>query len=106
MGYEAADHGDRDLSLHYDNAEVTLNVNLGGNWTGGQVTFLGPVRGAEEPPLSVALQRGYGVLHAGQELHRAEPVLEGVRQNLILWCRSSGVRNGECPMCWAPPELV
>eukprot|EP00445_Apocalathium_hangoei_P043562 CAMPEP_0203973164 /NCGR_PEP_ID=MMETSP0359-20131031/99446_1 /ASSEMBLY_ACC=CAM_ASM_000338 /TAXON_ID=268821 /ORGANISM="Scrippsiella Hangoei, Strain SHTV-5" /LENGTH=361 /DNA_ID=CAMNT_0050911311 /DNA_START=28 /DNA_END=1113 /DNA_ORIENTATION=+ len=108
--YEATAEGDRDLNLHYDNAEVTLNVNIGGAWTGGQVTFLG-LGGAgagheDPPPISVALQRGHGVLHAGRELHQAEPVVEGRRQNLILWCRSSGIRNGECPMCRNVPQLV
>mmetsp|Transcript_55493 Transcript_55493/g.162113 ORF Transcript_55493/g.162113 Transcript_55493/m.162113 type:complete len:355 (+) Transcript_55493:83-1147(+) len=104
--YEASDDGDRQLAQHYDNAEVTLNINVGGQWTGGQVTFFGLVGYEGEAPLSVALERGHGVLHAGRELHQAEPVETGRRQNLILWCRSSEVRNAECPMCFMPPRVL
>ncbi|CAE8587627.1 unnamed protein product, partial [Polarella glacialis] len=87
--YDVEEGGDRNLALHYDNAEVTLNVNIGGDWTGGQVSFFGLAGTAGEKPLSVAMARGHAVLHAGLELHQAEPVLAGCRQNLILWCRSS-----------------
>mmetsp|Transcript_65563 Transcript_65563/g.137053 ORF Transcript_65563/g.137053 Transcript_65563/m.137053 type:complete len:358 (+) Transcript_65563:91-1164(+) len=108
--YEATAEGDRDLNLHYDNSEVTLNVNIGGQWTGGEVTFFGlggPAYGSDDhSPYPVKLNRGHGALHSGRELHQAEPVAEGKRHNLILWCRSSGVRNGECPMCWRVPNLV
>mmetsp|Transcript_117985 Transcript_117985/g.328795 ORF Transcript_117985/g.328795 Transcript_117985/m.328795 type:complete len:360 (+) Transcript_117985:75-1154(+) len=104
--YEATDDGDRELAQHYDNSEVTLNVNVGGEWTGGQVTFFGLVGSRPEAPLSVVLERGHGVLHAGRELHQAEAVCTGRRQNLILWCRSSEVRNAECPMCFDPPRVV
>mmetsp|Transcript_22976 Transcript_22976/g.46518 ORF Transcript_22976/g.46518 Transcript_22976/m.46518 type:complete len:355 (+) Transcript_22976:101-1165(+) len=104
--YEATDEGDRELAQHYDNSEVTLNINVGGQWTGGQVTFFGLVGSEPEEPLSVVLERGHGVLHSGRELHQAEPVQSGRRQNLILWCRSSEVRNYECPMCWQPPRCL
>eukprot|EP00448_Togula_jolla_P017369 CAMPEP_0170593868 /NCGR_PEP_ID=MMETSP0224-20130122/13692_1 /TAXON_ID=285029 /ORGANISM="Togula jolla, Strain CCCM 725" /LENGTH=364 /DNA_ID=CAMNT_0010917879 /DNA_START=41 /DNA_END=1135 /DNA_ORIENTATION=- len=106
--YDAAD-GDHDLAMHYDNAEVTLNVNIGGNWAGGEVTFFGPQAtraGGEQDPISLSLACGEGVLHSARELHQAEPVTAGERQNLILWCRSSPVRNEQCPMCCGAPRLV
>ena len=34
---------DLDLSYHFDNAEVTLNICLGANFTGGDLYF-GPMR--------------------------------------------------------------
>lgn len=35
---------DRDLSYHFDNAEVTLNICLGKNFQGGRLYF-GPMKG-------------------------------------------------------------
>lgn len=39
-------------------------------------------------------------------LHKATPISNGRRHNLILWCRSSGVRNDFCPMCFSQPNVV
>lgn len=104
--YDTREDGDRNLALHYDNAEVTLNVNIGGNWTGGQVTFFGAYGTQGVEPVSVAMARGHGVLHSGRDLHQAEPLEDGRRQNLIIWCRCSEVRNWECPMCFQHPSVV
>jgi len=109
--YDAAEgDGDRDLALHYDNAEVTLNVNIGGTWAGGQVAFYGlatdPNVDTGQRGLEVTLKRGWGVLHAGLDLHKALPITSGRRHNLIFWCRSSGIRNKRCPMCFEPPVVV
>lgn len=100
--------GDRELSQHYDNAEVTLNINIGGRWEGGQVKFFGDADAREDPALlkSVGLELGHGVLHAGLDLHQAEPITAGRRHNLIFWCRSSAVRNDRCPMCFDEPQVV
>eukprot|EP00931_Biecheleriopsis_adriatica_P063628 TRINITY_DN38571_c0_g1_i2.p1 TRINITY_DN38571_c0_g1~~TRINITY_DN38571_c0_g1_i2.p1 ORF type:complete len:191 (-),score=42.37 TRINITY_DN38571_c0_g1_i2:62-634(-) len=106
--YDAAEDGDRELALHYDNAEVTLNVNIGGQWDGGQVAFHGLATEREDgsAPTTVELRRGQGVLHAGLDMHKALPITSGMRHNLILWCRSSGIRNDMCPMCWKQPSVV
>ena len=37
---------DTDLSYHYDNAEVTLNVCLGKEFAGGDL-FFGPLKGVK-----------------------------------------------------------
>merc|ERR1712050_275009 len=89
--YDAAPDGDQQLALHYDNAEVTLNVNIGGRWEGGQVAFYGLATETDGsgPGVEVNLQRGYGVFHAGLEYHKALPITSGRRHNLIMWCRSS-----------------
>lgn len=106
--YDAQKDGDRELALHYDNAEVTLNVNIGGQWEGGQVAFYGLCTEPENsrPPYEVTLRRGHGVLHAGLDLHKALPITSGSRHNLIIWSRSSGVRNDLCPMCFRQPKVV
>lgn len=106
--YDFAEDGDRELAQHYDNAEVTLNINIGGEWDGGQVRFFGDADAERDPSLEVGvgLELGHGVLHAGIELHQAEPITAGRRHNLIFWCRSSEVRNDRCPMCFERPEVV
>lgn len=104
--YDTTETGDRELALHYDNSEVTLNVNIGGEWDGGQVEFEGLVTEAESEKCSLVLARGHGVIHAGYDMHRAMPLTEGRRHNLILWCRSSAVRNERCPMCFEQPRKV
>lgn len=106
--YDSTEGGDRELASHYDNAEVTLNINIGGQWEGGSVSFSGLATEdeAQEAFAEVSLERGHGVLHAGLELHKALPITSGRRHNLIIWCRSSGVRNKRCPMCFKPPRVV
>lgn len=49
---------------------------------------------------------GYGVFHRGQHVHGAMPLTSGERCNLILWLRSSEIRNKLCPMCDKAPNLV
>ena len=49
---------------------------------------------------------GRGVLHRARHMHQAQAISSGERVNLIIWMRSSSVRNQQCPMCGAPPTLV
>jgi len=78
--YDYAEDGDRDLALHYDNAEVTLNVNIGGAWEGGQVAFYGLADDVDDAGshdrrgVDVVLERGHGVFHAGLDMHQARPI--------------------------------
>ena len=39
-------------------------------------------------------------------MHGALPIQSGERINLIIWMRSSAVRNKLCPMCNRIPRLV
>ena len=39
-------------------------------------------------------------------MHQAHPVTSGKRVNLIMWMRSSSIRNMQCPMCGERPSLV
>ncbi|OWF42700.1 2-oxoglutarate and iron-dependent oxygenase domain-containing protein 2-like [Mizuhopecten yessoensis] len=99
---------DLDLNYHYDNAEVTLNVALGKNYTGGSLYF-GDMRtvSVEDTECSeYEHMAGIGIVHRGQHYHGALPILTGERYNLIVWMRSSKVRNRLCPMCDQKPELV
>lgn len=99
---------DLDLSYHYDNAEVTLNVSLGKEFIGGEL-FFGDMR---QVPLKdtectqCEHVTSYGLLHRGQHMHGALPIQSGERINLIIWMRSSVVRDKLCPMCDMEPRLV
>ncbi|XP_029960785.1 2-oxoglutarate and iron-dependent oxygenase domain-containing protein 2 [Salarias fasciatus] len=99
---------DLDLSYHYDNAEVTLNVSLGKEFTEGNLYF-GDMR---QVPVSqtecseVEHRVSQGLLHRGQHMHGALPISSGQRWNLIVWMRASQQRNQLCPMCDRRPALV
>jgi len=98
---------DEDLACHYDNAEISLNVALNEEYEGGEL-YLSSM--AEEPTTESRQvyrhQGGAGVLHRGQHLHGAMPIEEGERYNLIIWLRSSEVRNQRCPMCRRRPSVL
>ncbi|XP_016322465.1 2-oxoglutarate and iron-dependent oxygenase domain-containing protein 2-like, partial [Sinocyclocheilus anshuiensis] len=79
---------DLDLSYHYDNAEVTLNVSLGKDFTEGNL-FFGDMRRV-----------------LGRHMHGALPISSGTRWNLIIWMQASRERNKLCPMCGKRPTLV
>ncbi|XP_063878523.1 2-oxoglutarate and iron-dependent oxygenase domain-containing protein 2-like [Scylla paramamosain] len=97
---------DVDLSYHYDNAEVTLNVALNEDYSNGELYF-GPMRSEQSSHRTgYAHQLGRGLLHRGQQFHGALPIMSGIRHNLIIWMRSSEVRNKLCPMCDQTPKLV
>jgi hypothetical protein len=108
--YDVEKDGERDLSVHRDNAEVTVNVNIGGSWDGGAVTFYGQASSMEtrNPDLEVkvGVPKGRGIVHAGLDWHKATPIMTGRRHNLIIWCRSSGIRNQHCNMCWSVPQVI
>ncbi|NP_001348412.1 2-oxoglutarate and iron-dependent oxygenase domain-containing protein 2 isoform 4 [Mus musculus] len=99
---------DLDLGCHYDNAELTLNVALGKDFTGGALYFGGLFQApaALKETLEVEHVVGSGILHRGGQLHGARPLCKGERWNLVVWLRASAVRNRLCPMCCQKPELV
>ena len=104
--YRTQPGSDQDLAYHYDNAEVTVNVSLTSCFDDGYLYF-GPMRTEPQSKYTkVEHKLGYGLLHRGQHMHGAMPITDGVRHNLILWMRSSEVRNRLCPMCDRTPELV
>ncbi|CAN8192634.1 unnamed protein product [Coccothraustes coccothraustes] len=101
-------HEDLDLSSHYDNAEVTLNVSLGKEFTEGNLYFGEFNQDPSPVPKYIEVEHvgGRGLLHRGGQIHGALPIASGERWNLIVWMRSSAIRNRLCPMCRRKPELV
>lgn len=99
---------DVDLNYHYDNAEVTINVSLGKEFSDGELYF-GDMRQMPRDETKYARfehKKTIGLLHRGQHMHGAMPISEGERYNLIIWMRSSQQRNQLCPMCDEKPDLV
>ncbi|KAG0491015.1 hypothetical protein HPP92_007878 [Vanilla planifolia] len=78
---------DKDIKLdfHVDDSEVTLNVCLGKQFSGGELFF--------EEILEYSHVPGQAVLHRGRHRHGARPTTSGHRINLLLWCRSSAFRE-------------
>ncbi|XP_057859115.1 2-oxoglutarate and iron-dependent oxygenase domain-containing protein CP2 isoform X2 [Cryptomeria japonica] len=85
---------DLDLGFHVDDSEVTLNVFLGKQFTGGELFFRG-VRCDKhvndeidtEEIFEYSHNPGYAVLHAGRHRHGVKEIASGHKTNLILWCR-------------------
>jgi len=93
---------DRALGFHYDDSEVTLNVCLGKQFTGGDLYFAGLL---DDPSTHseyflYAHRPGVGILHLGKHRHGALPITSGERYSLIVWYRSSTLRKVQlCTHC-------
>lgn len=101
---------DEHLTEHFDNAEVTLNANLGLSFEAGELCFYGHKDAATDAPSAHHAWTagvGHAVLHLGQQVHAALPITEGERRNLVIWMRSTAWRreNG-CPMCGSTDRLL
>lgn len=92
---------DESLAWHADDSEVTLNLCLGEEFSGAELTFLGlrcrehmQTRPTAGEIHSVEHEPGTLILHAGLHRHRVEPIVSGIRRNLIVWARSTRLRRG------------
>ena len=98
---------DVDLNYHYDNAEITINVSLGKDFEEGSLYFGNMRTVASDTHYTEHIHKPtHGLLHRGQHKHGAMPITEGERYNLIIWMRSSAIRNLLCPMCDCKPDLI
>ncbi|KAK6267475.1 hypothetical protein QUC31_011635 [Theobroma cacao] len=93
---------DRDVELgfHVDDSEVTLNVCLGKQFSGGDLFFRGVrcdkhvnTETQSDEILDYSHVPGRAVLHRGRHRHGARATTSGHRVNLLLWCRSSVFRE-------------
>ncbi|CAO2203585.1 unnamed protein product [Urochloa humidicola] len=93
---------DRDVELgfHVDDSEVTLNVCLGKQFSGGELYFRGircenhvNSETHHEEMYDYTHIPGQAVLHRGRHRHGARATSTGLRINLLLWCRSSVFRE-------------
>jgi len=92
---------DVSLDFHYDESEVTLNLCLGRQFTGGSLYFQGLLLKHETQNESFELfhQPGKAVLHVGKHRHGANAILSGERYNLIVWFRSMTLRSQQHDHC-------
>ncbi|XP_065054766.1 2-oxoglutarate and iron-dependent oxygenase domain-containing protein 2-like isoform X2 [Rhopilema esculentum] len=106
VGYQLGK--DVDLSYHYDDAEITLNVSLGKEFNGGELYISGMKDELDWSSHCYKYEhrKTRGLLHRGQQMHGAMEIEDGERYNLVIWMRSSSVRNKCCPMCDRKPNLV
>ena len=92
------------LATHYDNSEVTCNVNIDGEWEAGELGLFGIDGQARK--VYWGHRRGVAIIHLGAEHHAAMPIDAGFRTNLIVWCRSTEARTRRgCPLCGSTERL-
>ncbi|CAN8312996.1 unnamed protein product [Cochlearia groenlandica] len=91
---------DVDLGFHVDDSEVSLNVCLGKQFSGGELYFRGVrcekhvnSKTSKEEVYDYSHVPGQAILHCGRHRHGARATTSGHRVNLILWCRSSTFRE-------------
>ncbi|XP_057477889.1 LOW QUALITY PROTEIN: 2-oxoglutarate and iron-dependent oxygenase domain-containing protein CP2-like [Actinidia eriantha] len=91
---------DVDLGFHVDDSEVTLNVCLGKQFSGGELFFRGircekhvNTETQSEEIFDYSHVPGRAILHRGRHRHGARATTSGHRINLLLWCRSSVFRE-------------
>ena len=89
---------------------MTLNISLGDQFEGGDLYF-GTMAKSTRTVFSnftfIPHHPTFGIFHRGQHLHGSDSITSGERYNLIIWLRSSSIRNEQCPMCWQKPiELL
>jgi hypothetical protein len=90
------------LVHHTDDSEVTINIALTDDYSGGSLCF-GRMRGSDctdSIEFSTKPSAGIALIHSGRMLHEVREVTAGERFNLILWSRSSKLRSSCCPCCW------
>ena len=68
-------------SKHTDQAALTLNVNIGGEWKGGGVKFFDDAGNS----ILVPHERGRALVHPGRLVHQGTKLTEGYRLNLVIW---------------------
>ncbi|CAN7133882.1 unnamed protein product [Brassica rapa subsp. narinosa] len=97
---EYGKYRDTDLGFHVDDSEVTLNVCLGNQFSGGELYFRGVrcddhVNSEIKENYDYSQVPGQAVLHHGHHRHGARAITAGRLVNLVMWCRSSTFREAK-----------
>jgi len=82
---------DLDLGFHFDASEVTLNVCLGKQFTGGSLYFQGLLKdpSTQNEEFEFHHTPGKALFHIGKHRHGANAISSGERYNLIVWFKST-----------------
>ncbi|EFA76780.1 putative prolyl 4-hydroxylase alpha subunit [Heterostelium album PN500] len=86
---------EKELGFHYDESDVTLNLCLGKQFTGGSLYFRGILDKPEthQEYFEVKHTPGTALLHIGVHRHGALGITSGERTNLIMWLRNTGGKS-------------
>jgi len=83
------------LEYHIDASNVTMNLCLSRDFAGSELCFAGErcAEHLESQPMwfeqyTYYHRMGHAVIHTGMHRHAVNPIREGKRRNLIMWCRS------------------
>lgn len=94
---------DTKLGYHTDDSDITINLCLGKEFEGSGVYFRGircrKHQSESEDPKEAYLSShslGTAILHLGQNRHSVTPLTDGLRINLIIWCRSEERLGDSC----------
>lgn len=97
VGYGEGDNG---IGFHVDDCELTLNVCLGQQFTGGDMYFSGircrnHVNSEVHPKEYFQCPQvpGQALLYCGRHRSGTLPTTSGIRVNFTMWCRSSTFRE-------------
>lgn len=93
ISYENKKDSQLDLDVHMDDAEITMNLCIKGDWDGNEVYFDGVRTDPNPKKLTLSSRPGYAVIHAGQNSHGAKKIKKGFRRNLVFWFKSQNYRN-------------
>ena len=95
VAYRAGE--DLGLDMHTDACDVTVNICLGKEFQGGELTLCG-LRGTNRSKErrhqhTYVHKPGYAIVHLGRQRHGAMDITNGERYNLIMWSKSSQFRQ-------------
>lgn len=86
---------DLDLDFHYDESEITLNVCLGKEFTGGDLYFKGLLEDPSTHDEFFQFQHkpGVAILHIGKHRHGASKIRSGHRKFTFLRARITSLQE-------------
>ena len=78
--YNADNKQSKKHPIHVDDSYLTLNICLGGNFTGGNLRIY-----ENDSSISFPQSQGQLFLHPGNLNHSADKITSGERYNLVIW---------------------
>ena len=102
---------DKNLAFHVDDSLITINLCLNEDFSGSELVFQGvrcPTHintdSVDEEEIVITHKKGFAVIHYGKNRHYVNPIADGKRYGLIIWCQNStessnwhnALRNHQC----------
>lgn len=95
------------VALHRDKSDYTFNMFLNDNYEGGTIIFCGKSdlinknyrkiskKINDNFICNISPEKNKIIIHRGYNAHQVEPVRNGTRYNLILWCYKYSFNNND-----------